>query len=440
MNASGSENPEGPDDAAVPDWQGALAEHLVRPARADKSWSPALEGWRPGTPGPPVSELGSPVVTLDVDALGHNLAAMASWARSRDVDLAPHGKTTMCPALWHWQVAAGARAITVANVTGARIAVDAGIERVVIANEVVDPGGLAELAGLLTKDPDLDLVCWVDSVAGATWMSEHLRAAGAPRPLGVCVEFGMAGGRSGASTTEAAIEVARAVRVSPMLALRGVSGYEGSSPAQSEADREQDAIVFLDQLAGLFLACAPLVEAEQPIFSAGGSMYFDHVADAAARIREVPGSVVLVRSGSSLIHDDGLFARLTPSTRGRGPELRAAAHVWSRVLSAPEPGRAILDAGRRDLPFDAGLPVPQRVHRARGDDTEQLSPNWWATAMNDQHLHLAGSGVELQIGDLVRLGISHPCTLLDKWRTVLLVQSSDDSGRSHVVGALATSF
>ena len=43
----------------------------------------------------PLLDLPTPLLTLDLDALGHNVDTMAAWCRAAGVDLAPHGKTTM---------------------------------------------------------------------------------------------------------------------------------------------------------------------------------------------------------------------------------------------------------------------------------------------------------------------------------------------------------
>jgi D-serine deaminase-like pyridoxal phosphate-dependent protein len=93
------------------------------------------------------------------------------------------------------------------------------------------------------------------------------------------------------------------------------------------------------------------------------------------------------------------------------------------VLSRPEPGRAILGAGRRDLSYDADLPV-------RLDGPGRI------VALNDQHAHVElDPGDALAVGDVVRLGISHPCTALERWR---LIPLADGSGR--VIDAIATCF
>src|SRR5690606_24707454 len=97
------------------------------------------------------------------------------------------------------------------------------------------------------------------------------------------------------------------------------------------------------------------------LLTAGGSAYFDTVTaqlTAAADQAGVPATVVL-RSGAYISHDEGLYARTTPTARGGdGPALEPAFEVWATVLSRPEPTRAIVGVGRRDVPFDADLPFP----------------------------------------------------------------------------------
>jgi D-serine dehydratase len=100
------------------------------------------------------------------------------------------------------------------------------------------------------------------------------------------------------------------------------------------------------------------------------------------------------------------------------------------VLSRPQPDRLILNCGRRDVSFDAGLPVVLAEDgRERG--------NLRLVALNDQHAHVEVSDPEVAIapGDVLRLGISHPCTTLDRWRVAPLVGDSD-----QVIGAITTCF
>jgi D-serine dehydratase len=108
------------------------------------------------------------------------------------------------------------------------------------------------------------------------------------------------------------------------------------------------------------------------------------------------------------------------------------------VQSCPEPGLAILAVGRRDLSYDLELPIPLSAVSAPGAAPVDVPADWKITALNDQHAYLRGEGpahAALKVGDLVALGISHPCTTFDKWRWMPVV---DDN--YQVCDALVTCF
>ena len=99
------------------------------------------------------------------------------------------------------------------------------------------------------------------------------------------------------------------------------------------------------------------------------------------------------------------------------PVFRPALELWAQVVSRPEPELALLSAGRRDVGFDAGLPVPLRARRRDGAAARLADAE--VTGLNDQHAYLRlDPGTALAPGDVVCLGISHPCTTLDKWRLI----------------------
>jgi D-serine deaminase-like pyridoxal phosphate-dependent protein len=338
----------------------------------------------------PGRDLPFPQLALTDSAVSHNLAVMHGWCAERGLRLAPHGKTHMAPQLVRRQLDAGAWGMTAASVHQAAIMLAAGAERVIIANEVVGRVDLERLAGL-----DGEVYCLVDSLAGV----EHLAAF----PLRVLVEVGPSGGRAGARTVEDVVAVADAVHAAPRLEFAGVEAWEGGlSPDRVDA--------FLSEVADV------AARLDAPLVTAGGSAYFDRVAE------HLPGCVL--RSGCYLTHDHGLYARSSPL-----PELRPALRLWSEVLSVPEQGLAIAGFGKRDAPYDIDLPVPLRVV------DRPLPAGLRVEAMNDQHAFLRFDGGELRVGDLVVCGISHPCTAFDKWSLLPLVDDSDG-----VIGAIRTLF
>jgi D-serine dehydratase len=150
-----------------------------------------------------------------------------------------------------------------------------------------------------------------------------------------------------------------------------------------------------------------------------------------ARLSQPPQ--IILRSGCYLTHDAGLYERSFREIRERSAIARDveggfqnALEVWAYVLSAPEPGRAILGAGRRDFGHDAAMPTPLKVFRPGRDDQPRATPAGWnLAAVNDQHAHLTlPEAGDIAVGDMVALGVSHPCTTFDKWRLVLVVDDA----------------
>src|SRR5690606_37384571 len=130
-----------------------------------------------------------PVMVARLSAIEANIAQMARYCATHDVDFAPHGKTTMSPRLFAAQLAAGAWAITVATPNQALAAFRFGVPRVLLANEVLDPRPLSWMAR-----QGRDLLCYVDSLAGVSVLAEALHDGGQVR---VFVEVGYPGGRTG---------------------------------------------------------------------------------------------------------------------------------------------------------------------------------------------------------------------------------------------------
>jgi D-serine deaminase-like pyridoxal phosphate-dependent protein len=145
----------------------------------------------------------------------------------------------------------------------------------------------------------------------------------------------------------------------------------------------------------------------------------------------------VLRSGCYITHDAVHYHQLSPFGT-RIPDtnpLQEALEVWGAVLSRPEPGRALLGFGKRDVSYDLELPVPRFVKSA-DRAPRPLRAEASITALNDQHAYMQVDDAEdLRVGDLVGCGISHPCTAFDKWRLIPLV---DD--RYRVIDAILTYF
>lgn len=383
-------------------------------------------------------DLWLPAVTLDESALRHNLHRFARWCAERRLDLAPHAKTTMSPHLWSAQLEHGAWGLTAATVAQARTMRSFGVQRVLIANEVVEEGQLAWIRDALS-DPSFQVLCLVDSEAGVRIMESAL--AGAERPLPVLVELGVEGRRTGVRDVDGALSLARAVAAATHLTLVGVEAFEGVFPQRRDDDspaRVRDWLDLLFDFARRADAEGLFSEASEVIVTAGGSSYPDLVADALSAPSQLSRPVRrIVRSGCYLTHDDLFMERTSPLRSSADPDpLRPALSCYARVLSCPEPGRALLGVGKRDVSFDIDLPIPRAL--LRGDDRTPLDHGTRVVELNDHHgfLEFTDTGdTAPRVGDVVELGLSHPCTVFDKWPLIPVLDSDH-----RIVDAVRTLF
>lgn len=388
-------------------------------------------------------DLPYPLAVLRESALAHNIRWMQDYADRRGVLLAPHGKTTMAPRLFDMQLQAGVWGLTFANVSQMAVGLHSGARRVVIANQVLAVADLNALLAWRQQLPDLQVAFLVDSLAQLALIEQWHRAVAAPLALDVLLEVGFAGGRTGCRTAEQALTLAQALNRSSAVRLCGVECYEGPL---ATCDREADPVVVSEFVRGVqaivqHIDRLALFEGPEIWISAGGSAVFDLVLPLLRTSQLEKPVLGILRSGCTITHDHGHYARyldLVAEREGMGSTLQAALEVWTLVQSVPEPGLALLNAGRRDLSFDIAMPQPVRHFSYAQCTTPGFQPDlaqaqsmpkdWHITALNDHHAYLRfdPTGTVPQVGDRVVLGISHPCTTFDKWAWLALVNDAGE--------------
>ena len=390
------------------------------------------------------NDLPLPIAALRQSALAHNIAWMQDYADRRGLALAPHGKTTMAPLLFKMQLQGGAWGLTFANVSQMALGLDCGARRVVIANQVMAVADLDALLAWRLQLPDLQVAFLVDSMAQLAFIEKWHAAKGVTLKLDVLLEVGFLGGRTGCRTSEQALALAQAIAGSGAVALQGVECYEGPL-AKCDPDADPEVVTaFVQTVQALTrqMDAQGLFAGDSIWVTAGGSAVFDLVVPLLRMAHLSKPLLGILRSGCTVTHDHGHYARyldLVAQREGLGQTLVPALEVWTLVQSVPEPGLALLNAGRRDLSYDIALPVPVRHWATTPVETpgaaidlsqpQALPTDWQIVALNDHHAYLRfdpNSTLVPHVGDRVALGISHPCTTFDKWPWLALV---DDSGQ-----------
>lgn len=390
-------------------------------------------------------DLPFPVAVIKGAALGHNRNWMRDFAAQNDVLLAPHGKTTMAPQIFAMQLDGGAWGITVATVNQLDVAMRFGIRRIILANQLVGARDIASVIALLNDHPDLELLFLLDSQAQLDILSVLSDKHNLRRRFTVLLEIGYAGGRTGCRSENEALDLARAAQASGRVRLVGIECFEGLA-ATGDSDADQARVRRLtDMVKAVAATCdrEGIFDGDHVILSAGGSAVFDIVARELQMVLSRPVRTIL-RSGCYITHDSGFYDRMMKvmGSRGaaklpKGSALQPALEVWTLVQSRPEPGRAILTMGRRDVSFDLDLPRPLSWYRpGRHEAPAPAEPSWRIIGLNDQHAYMEISpDSDLKVGDMIGCGISHPCTTFDKWQLLWLV---DD--RYQVTSAIRTFF
>ena len=411
---------------------------LQPPMKGLPHHSPALRTSDVGAQGWNVlaGDLPLPVALLKREALEHNIAWMAERTRAWGVQLAPHGKTTMSPQLFQRQLDAGAWGISFGNVFQLAVGVAAGVRRALIPNQVMDAADLAAINKLRATHAGLRVVFLVDSLPQLALIEHWFTCRADAQPFEVLLEIGFTGGRTGCRSEADALALARRLHASKAVQFVGMECYEGLwAKGDSMADQEW-VTNLMDRVDAVALQCVQegLFDGEEVIVSAGGSAIFDLVA---ARLNPSLGRPVrpLLRSGCYVTHDHGTYTRMLQAMAPRlgcdcGDALRPALEVWALVQSRPEPGLAIVGAGKRDLSFDMGLPTPI-ARAAPGVLLPQSAPaGWRIDGLNDQHAYLRWDATDAAldalapvVGERIGLGISHPCTTFDKWRWMPVVEA-----------------
>ena len=329
-----------------------------------------------------VSELDTPALLIDLDALEKNIETMAKYIRGVPAELRPHEKTHKCPIIAHKQLAAGAIGITCAKLGEAEAMAAAGIRDILIANQVVGEPKVTRLVNL-TKHSDV--IVAVES----TWNVRHLAEAARSKGtrLNVIIEVDVGNNRCGTAPGEPTLELAREIASHPSLNMRGLIGYEGfCQNICSFEERREKATRAMDQL----ISTKDLLDDKRfstEIVSAGGTG--THMITA-----EHPG-VNEVEAGSYIFMD-------TSYGLVEGLEMYDyALTVLSTVVSTRRPGVTVCDAGRKTITFEPGRPMPL----AKGLEGVTY------VAASEEHGRLSvGEDSGLRMGDKMEFIVSHCCT------------------------------
>ena len=290
--------------------------------------------------GRPATELDTPALLIDLDAMERNIAQTAALLNDAGVNWRPHSKGHKSPAIAHAQIDAGAIGITCAKLGEAEVMVSNGIKSILIANQIVGERKVTRLANLCQH---AEVIVAVDSMDNVLELDAAGRRKGLQIPVVVEVETGMA--RCGVGPGEETVALSRQIHDCEGLRYAGLMSWEGHARGTKDPEARR---AICEEAVGLLTRSAEMCrKAGLPveIVSCGGT--------GTERFSSYVPGVTEIQAGG-IIFNDMYYAEL-------GLDYQFALTVVSTVTSRPNPYRIVTDAGRKTMSRDTALPRPVGV-------------------------------------------------------------------------------
>jgi D-serine deaminase-like pyridoxal phosphate-dependent protein len=341
-------------------------------------------------------DLETPVPIIDIDVLERNLARWQARCNAAGIANRPHIKTHKLVPLAKYQLALGAKGITVQKLGEAEVMAGAGLRDMLLTFNIVGRHKLERLATLAQRT---DIAVVADNATVVEGLGLVARQAG--RDLPVLVECDTGAHRNGVQTPAAAAAMAQVISKTPGLRYGGLMVYP-------KAGTRTETAAFLEEAREL----AARSGLETEVVSTGGTpdMWIDDGLEGITEYR----AGTYVYCDRSLVH------------RQRCAPEDCALHVLATVVSRPTESRAIIDAGSKALTSDLlGMTGYGTVAEADGAAVADISEE-------HGHVDLSQAVNRPSVGDLVRVLPNHVCPVSNLFDKVVLVRGREVIGAVKV--------
>lgn len=301
----------------------------------------------PAKPGMDAADIQTPALVLDLDALESNIKKMGDYAKAHGMRHRAHGKMHKSVDVLKLQMElGGAVGVCCQKVSEAEVFARAGVQEILVSNQVRDPGKVDRLAKMPKISSGEVIVC-VDDVANVADLSAAAQEHGTK--LGVFIEIDCGAGRCGVTTTPAVVEIAKAVVAADNLSYRGIQAYQG---AMQHMDSFHDRKSKIDAAIAQVKDAVDTLKAEgikTDLVSGGGTGSYYFEANSGLYNELQCGSYAFMDADYGRILDqDG--------KRIDAGEWQNAFFLLTTVMSHAKTDKAICDAGLKAQSVDSGLP------------------------------------------------------------------------------------
>ena len=291
--------------------------------------------------GTSAKELDPSSLVVDVGVLEKNVETMHSFFRDREAKLRPHVDSHLCPAIAHKQLAAGGTVggVAVTTLGQAEVFAEYGFSDIFVTNVVVTYQKIARLCGLARR---AKITVAVDSSANVRDLSDATVESGVR--LEAVVDVNTRLNRFGVEPGKPAVRLAKTIVEADGLEFVGLMTYEGTILEEDDDKLATGSRRWIQQV----------LDTRQEVEDAGidvrtvsvGGTYNYEIAAEMDGVTEIPA---------------GTYALMDERYRAHRLQFEPAARILSVVISTPEPGVAIVDAGQKTIGSDSALPVIENI-------------------------------------------------------------------------------
>jgi len=339
------------------------------------------------------SELDTPALLIDLDAMEHNIGRMAHYYAGKKANLRPHMKTHKTPIITHKQIEAGAIGVTCQKLEEAEIFARAGIGGILVSNQIV---GERKIARLVDLSQWADVTVGVDDLDNVRSISRAARDVAKPVELGIEIYMGRCGVEPGA----AVVEMAREIVSLPGVRFKGIWSHDLSTP---------DVVDFAERKTKHETALAGVIRSKHMIEEAGIAVEIVSCGYSATWniTPEYSEEITDVQVGSYIFMD-------WPYQQMEGmEEFRCALSVLATVVSknASKGDRknvVITDCGIKSIASEHtanyGINAFPQVKNVPGAEVIVLSEEHGLIQLDDETFQ------QVQLGDQLELSPPHCCS------------------------------
>ncbi len=330
-----------------------------------------------------IDKIETPALLIDLNVLERNIGRMSEYFSKVKSSLRPHAKTHKSPIIAHKQVKAGAIGVCCQKLGEAEVMLSAGIENIMITNQIVDPSKIKRLISISKHGR---VIVAVDNLKVARATSEAALKAGIRQDVVIEVDVGL--NRCGVDPGKPTLKFAEKLAEFKGLNITGLLGYEGPFFKIHDFEERRRAANQRNRL---------LIETRDLLEDAGFNI--EIVSAGSTGTYNITGSypgITEVEAGS-YVFMDVTYKRL------KNLPFELSLTLLSTVISRPKPDRAVIDAGLKSITQEFGLPVVKGIE---GITLQKLSEEHGILKIEDPN-------VDLDIGDRIELIPTHCCTTVN---------------------------